>query len=491
MASEGVAPAAPALARPRARRLPWVAAGTAALGAVALAGWLRFPTYPNYDSYASLVWGRELLHGGAPSFDAYRAPTEHPLAVAFGAVAALAGPDADRLLVAATLGAFVALCCGLYRLAATAYGPAVGVAAAVLLCTRFDLPFLALRAYVDIPYLALVVWAGALEAAAPRRGAPVLGLLALAGLLRPEAWLLVALALAWCWPPASARERVALAALAIAAPLTWMLTDLAVTGHPFFSFTHTSGLAEELGRRQGAGAIPGATLAFLRGLDKAPVVAAGVAGVVLALAWRPWRARVPLALLAAGLATFVAVGGAGLAVVFRYLLLPAVMLLLFAGLAVAGWTLLAPGARGRRAWAAGAAAAVLAGGAYMAVHVTSGAFVTELDFRRDSHAALVALLRDPAVRAARRCGPVSLPNHRLVPEVRWILAAGPGDVIARSDRTQRRRARRGGVAVYATSPTAFRRYGYRPDRVVVALPLPGFRRAVTTAHFGAYVRCPA
>jgi hypothetical protein len=25
--------------------------------------------------------------------------------------------------------------------------------------------------------------------------------------------------------------------------------------------------------------------------------------------------------------------------------------------------------------------------------------------------------------------------------------------------------------------------------VTVALPLPGYRRAATTAHFGAYVRC--
>ena len=491
MASETVAPrpAAPALARLRARRVPWVAAGTTALGAAALAGWLRFPTYPNYDSYASLVWGRELLHGTAPSFDAYRAPTEHPLAVAFGALLALAGQDADRLLVASTLAAFVALCCGLFRLGATAFGPAVGLAAAVLLCTRFDFPFLALRAYVDLPYLALVVWAGALEATRPRRGAPVLSLLALAGLLRPEAWLLTALALAWCWPRAPARERVVLAALALVAPLAWALTDLAVTGDVFFSFAHTSGLAEELGRRQGVGGLPGAALAFLRDLDKAPVVAAGAAGVVLALARWPRRARIPLALLAAGLATFGLVGLAGLSVVFRYLLLPAVMLVLFAGLAVTGWTLLAPGGRARRAWAAGASTLVLAGAVYMAAHVTSGAFVTELDFRRDSHAALVALLRDPAVRAARACGPVSLPNHRLVPEVRWILGAGPRDVVARSDRSQRRRVRRGGVAIYATSPTAFRRFGFSPDRVVVALPLPGFRRAVTTEHFGAYVRC--
>ena len=41
-------------------------------------------------------------------------------------------------------------------------------------CTRFDFPFLAARGYIDIPYLAFVVWAAALEAERPRRGTPVL-----------------------------------------------------------------------------------------------------------------------------------------------------------------------------------------------------------------------------------------------------------------------------------------------------------------------------
>ena len=53
-------------------------------------GFFVRPTFPNYDSYYSLLWGREVLHGTLPSFDAYRAPTEHPLAIAFGALLSLA-----------------------------------------------------------------------------------------------------------------------------------------------------------------------------------------------------------------------------------------------------------------------------------------------------------------------------------------------------------------------------------------------------------------
>ena len=52
-------------------------------------------------------------------------------------------------------------------------------------------PFLSngLRAYVDLPYIALCLGALLVEAKRPRAGWPVLALLVLAGLLRPEAWL--------------------------------------------------------------------------------------------------------------------------------------------------------------------------------------------------------------------------------------------------------------------------------------------------------------
>ena len=42
-------------------------------------GFFVFPTYPVYDSYYSLLWGRDLLHGDPLVFDGFRYPTEHPL----------------------------------------------------------------------------------------------------------------------------------------------------------------------------------------------------------------------------------------------------------------------------------------------------------------------------------------------------------------------------------------------------------------------------
>src|SRR5688572_24769887 len=63
----------------------------AALAVVAVVGFFVRVTYPNYDSYYALLWGRELLDFQLPSFEAYRAPTEHPLAIFFGALLSLLG----------------------------------------------------------------------------------------------------------------------------------------------------------------------------------------------------------------------------------------------------------------------------------------------------------------------------------------------------------------------------------------------------------------
>src|SRR5918997_5584814 len=72
----------------------------ALLTVAALAGFLAFPTYPNYDSLYSLLWGREMLDGALPSFDAYRAPTQHPLWVALCLPLAALGEGGDRVLLA-------------------------------------------------------------------------------------------------------------------------------------------------------------------------------------------------------------------------------------------------------------------------------------------------------------------------------------------------------------------------------------------------------
>jgi hypothetical protein len=476
----------------RRRSIPWPALALAGLIIGTAVGFFVRPTFPNYDSYYSLLWGREVLHGTLPSFDAYRAPTEHPLAIAFGAVLSLVGDDADRIMVGATFASFVILAAGMYRLARASFTVVVGLIAAALLCTRFDFPFLAARAYIDIPYLALIVWAVALEAGHRRRGTPVFVLLAAAGLLRPEAWLLSGLYWLWCVPFATWPQRIRYSALTAVGPIVWLAVDFIVTGDPLFSLTHTTGLAEELGRTRGLSEIPAATVQFLENLDKVPVFYAGILGLVLAIVLVPRRMGWPLAMFVIGMGTFVLVGLAGLSVIDRYLLVPSLMVMVFAAVALGGWSMLRSGWL-RTGWAVAAVLIVAYGAYFTATRVNFSTFDNELRFRGDSHAALEALFRNPKVRAGMKCGPVSVPNHKLVPDTRWVLKAGVNDVIARSDPKSQPKLGRG-VAVYATNRQSLLRQGFTPDvstteDIKNSLPMPGYTFVASTGFYGAYVRC--
>ena len=79
-------------------------------------GFLVYPTYPNYDSYYSLLWGREVLDLQAPTFEGFRVPTEHPLAIVAGALLSLLGDVGDRVWVALILASYLWLVAGVYRL---------------------------------------------------------------------------------------------------------------------------------------------------------------------------------------------------------------------------------------------------------------------------------------------------------------------------------------------------------------------------------------
>ena len=117
------------------------------------------------------------------------APTPHPLVEALGVVSAPLGPHASEQ-IAVALGFLALAACGwaVYRLGCLWFNRPAGVVAAVVLLTRVPVLSYGVRAYVDVPYLLLVLCALIVETNRRRAGAPVLALLALAGLLRPEAW---------------------------------------------------------------------------------------------------------------------------------------------------------------------------------------------------------------------------------------------------------------------------------------------------------------
>jgi hypothetical protein len=465
----------------------------AVLCVLAVIGFFVRVTYPNYDSYYALLWGRELMHLDLPSFEAYRAPTEHPLWVAFGALLSVFGESADRLLVLSTIFAFVALAAGTYRLGKICFTPFVGAVAAFLILTRFDFPSLAVRGYIDIPFMATIVWAGALEAARPRRGVVVFLLLAAAGLMRPEAWLLSGAYFLWMSWDATWRDRVRYALLTAIAPVLWVATDFIVTGDPTFSLTSTKELAAELERTKSGTDVISTLPGYLRGTVKTPVFFAGLAGLAIA-AWRyPLRAVIPIVLFLAGTFTFVATGLAGLSVIVRYLLVPSVMMSLFAAVALGGFTMMRPGSRGRRVWAVSSAVAVVLGLAYTSINPPSFTrFDNELRFRGGEGQSLHAILSEPVVKRGLRCGPISVPTHKLIPDTRWILGLGEGRVVSRSDDSlSTRRKVRYGVVLIPTGRTNILRTGFAVNTdALTQVPPAGFHRIAVDRFFAAYLRCP-
>jgi hypothetical protein len=473
----------------------WTRGGFALLCVGAVIGYLVYPTWPNYDSTYSLIWGRELLEGSLPSFDAYRAPTQHPLAVLLGAVVSLTGDDAaPRVWLALTVASYCGLVAAVHRLARVTFGRWVAAVAALLVLIHLDYAFLAARGYVDVPYLALVVWAAALETERPRRGGIVWVLLGLAGLLRPEAWVLAGVYWLWCALPAGWGERVRLAGYAAVAPVLWALTDLIVAGDPAFSLNHTNALAADLNRQKPASEAPGLLVHYLASILKWPIFVGALLGLALAVLHRRRHIAIPLAATASGAATFGAIAIAGLAVIDRYLAITALGLLVFAAFAVAGWTTLPAGHRARRPWMALSALVAGAGILFTVTHLHPGYIDHELSQRRALRADLVRLLDSPAFLRARRCGVVTVPNHKLVPDVRWVLDAGHDQVVARSGLRDFGRSTRG-AHVFVAGPGMLENPTYGPlDHTVrddARIQVPGEHAVLVTRtrNFAAYESC--
>jgi len=479
----------------------WARLGFAAMCVGALIGYFAFPTYPTYDSFYALLWGRDLLHLHLPDFHVYRAPTEHPLAIAFGMFCSIFGQGGARLMVLGSIGSFVALVAGSYRLSRLCFGPLVGFVAALLVLSRFFVENLAAQGYLDITYVALVVWAAALEVERPRRGGPVFALLAAAGLLRPDAWVLSGAYWLWCSWRADTRTRLRYLLFAASAPLIWALLDAIVTGNPLYSLTATSGLAQELERTQGFGSVLASVWNYGERIDKLPVVLGGLLGIPLAVWMAPRRALVPLATLAVLLFVYLAEGALGASVVDRYLLGAATMLLPFCAVTIGGWAMLRPGTALRRVWLAGAAALVVFGAASAATTLSLSNLRTTLEYHEDFHKGLAAALADSRVRAQlHRCPLLSLPNNKLIPDARWILdSVGQHDIVARSQaradvgkgaHALEDRIRRGSVAVYPLGDAVFLEaivdVGDDPRDQV---PLSGFRRVYTSRYYAVYANC--
>jgi hypothetical protein len=117
----------------------------------------------------------------------------------------------------------------------------------------------------------------------------------------------------------------------------------------------------------------------------------------------------------------------GLPLIGRYLRTPSVLLVLFYGLAVFGWTLLPRGSRERQIWTVIGVIAALASVAYLPHHVK---MVASLKTRADREGGLYGDLRKlgesrKARAAFGRCPKLSAADHRPIPYLRWWIDGDP------------------------------------------------------------------
>jgi hypothetical protein len=462
--------------------------------ALAAVLWLLFPFgAPNYDTLYALLWGDELAGGSRPFYGA-RTPTPHPLADAWGVLVSPLG--AVGATTATTILAYLALAAVgylVYRLGALWFDRGIGAVAAVLVLTR--MPFLSngLRAFVDLPYLALVFAALLVESRRSRAGRPVLALLAAAGLLRPEAWLFSFAYLAYMllerdpersrWalrlrPEVSRRRFAELTALAALAPLAWAAFDLITAGEPLYSFTATRDTVQILGRHTG----PVELLTYsphelVQTTGEVGLLAAAV-GICLAFSFLRRRSTMPLAALLVAGAAFAILASAGLAIISRYMLLGAALLCVFCAVALLGWRLLGPEQRAwRRRWQVIAGVLLIAFVASAPRQERDLAQVVNVLQEEKEISSDLHRLADSGAFAAD-CRPISVPGVQAVPRLGlWLglrpdafVLAGEGE---RSDR---------GYFLAPASPGARLHYG--SDQVP-----SGFRSVARDGSWRLFRRC--
>jgi hypothetical protein len=318
----------------------WRAPALGAIGIGLLGRLIGGPLPLNYyDTAYALLWGRQIDHGALPGYQTSGASTPHPLATVVGAFTALLGTRWSwRAVELVVLLAFGVLGVALYALvkAVCASRVAGAIATLVLLASP---PFLSNglggSGLADLPPAALVLAAAALEARRPRRGEAPLVLLALAGLLRPEAWGLSVIY--WCWLAYARPGRRALVrygAIGLAAPVLWLATDLLITGSASYSLSHTqTGLQREL-RSSSLAHAPGAAYRGLRALLGLPVLVVGAVGAAIALLRGRRAAAILLVLAVLCAVDFLVLGALHLPLIKRYLLVYAAVFAAFFAYAV-------------------------------------------------------------------------------------------------------------------------------------------------------------
>ena len=468
--------------------------------------------FPNYDTIYALLWGREMAHGLSPDMSAALPPTPHPLTELFGMALTPLGDGAigvTMVLAYVSLGLVGYL---VYRLGALWFDRPIGAVAALIVLTRAPYLSNGLRAYIDLPYIVLCLAALAVEAKRPRAGWPVLALLALAGLLRPEAWLfsfaylaymllsaerpdsreepestgLVRASLLRAWTNLLSPSGMGLLALAFAGPVGWAIFDWITASSPTYSFTGTRETVETLERQTGPLDLVLYGPRRLGEVLQWPGMVGAAGGIVLGLAFLRRRSTLGVAAAALALGAFAILASAGLAIIPRYTMLAAAVLAIFTAVALLGWRLLEPGHPWRRAWQAFAAVLVLM---FVVWGPNQYDLLRKVDTDLTNQAKVEEDLGDLADSGAfdRPCGPISVPNHRAVPRLAFDLDVRPSQIVSFSEQHQPSR----GYFLDPATPFVVHNFILDPnDPARLATPVPpGFREVAANESWVLYRKC--
>jgi hypothetical protein len=317
---------------------------------------LAVPAAMGYDAWAWMVWGRELSHldlatTGGPSFK--------PLPVIVVAPLSVLGGAAPDVWLAGMRACAVASLLLAYRLGTRLAGPAAGAVAAVGLALSADLYRTALLGSAEPALIALTL--GAVDRHLDGRRDWALVLVAVSGLIRPEAWVVLAAYGVYVWLR-EPRLRTLVAAAVVLPPALWLGLDWAGSGDPL----HASSTATEATEGSAAAASVPALEVVRRAADAVivPTLVLAAVGLVEAARRRDRRVLAIAALAIAWIVVVAIMAEAGFTGTRRYLAAPAAAICVVSGVGLA-WLLSAARAGRTRVAAACAIAALSAAPAFV------------------------------------------------------------------------------------------------------------------------------
>ncbi|HTP19848.1 MAG TPA: hypothetical protein VMJ65_09610 [Solirubrobacteraceae bacterium] len=252
---------------------------------ISLVSVVVLPSVPSYDPYAWITWGRELFNG----LDTNGGPSWKPFPVIFTGPFALFGGGAPYLWIAVSRVGGLLSFVGAYRLAARLSGRLAGWGAVAALALTLNYATYGLRGTSEPLLVCFALWTIVFYLDG-RRLAAYWSAVALS-LIRPEAWLFIAVyaIVLWVREP---RWRWQIAAGIALIGFGWFVPPWISVGDPFGASTHAASFNGHLGGSP-------AWTVLQRGaqLTVFPVLVGALVAIAFAIRRRDW-----LPLILAGLA---------------------------------------------------------------------------------------------------------------------------------------------------------------------------------------------